>query len=32
MGSLPVAIVSRRFVTQYFRGESPIGQRIGEVR
>lgn len=26
--SLPVAVVSRRFVDQYFKGENPIGHRI----
>jgi len=26
LGSLPVAIVSQAFVTQYFRGQNPIGQ------
>ena len=26
--TLPVAVVSRRFVTQYFPGQSPIGHRI----
>ena len=28
LGSLPVAIVSRRFVNQYFPGENPLGHRI----
>jgi putative ABC transport system permease protein len=28
LGSLPVAVVSRRFVDQYFPGEDPIGHRI----
>lgn len=28
LGSLPVAVVSRKFVDQYFPGENPIGHRI----
>jgi putative ABC transport system permease protein len=28
LNSLPVAVVSRKFVTQYFPGEDPIGHRI----
>ncbi|HEY2472568.1 MAG TPA: ABC transporter permease [Terracidiphilus sp.] len=28
IGSQPVAIVSRKFVTQYFPGQNPIGHRI----
>ncbi len=28
LGSTPVAIVSRRFVTQYFPGQNPLGHRI----
>jgi hypothetical protein len=28
MGTLPVAVVSAKFVAQYFPGESPIGHRI----
>ncbi len=28
LGSLPVAIVSQRFVAQYFHGEDPIGKHI----
>jgi putative ABC transport system permease protein len=28
LGAMPVAIVSRRFATQYFPGEIPIGRRI----
>lgn len=28
LGTLPVAVVSQRFVTQYFHGENPIGHRI----
>lgn len=28
LGTLPAAIVSQRFVTQYFHGENPIGHRI----
>ena len=28
LGSTPVAIVSRRFATQYFPGQNPIGRRI----
>jgi putative ABC transport system permease protein len=28
LGSLPVALVSRKFVNQYFPGENPIGHRI----
>ena len=28
LGSLPVAVVSRKFVNQYFPGENPIGYRI----
>ncbi|MGA2171049.1 MAG: ABC transporter permease [Terracidiphilus sp.] len=28
LGSLPVAIVSRKFVAQYFAGQNPIGHRI----
>jgi putative ABC transport system permease protein len=28
LGSLPVAVVSRKFVNQYFPGDNPIGHRI----
>lgn len=28
LGTLPVAVVSRRFAARYFAGESPIGHRI----
>jgi len=28
LGTLPVAVVSRKFVNQYFAGENPIGHRI----
>jgi putative ABC transport system permease protein len=28
LGALPVAVVSERFVTQYFPGQNPIGKRI----
>jgi putative ABC transport system permease protein len=28
LGSVPVAVVSRKFVNQYFPGENPIGRRI----
>ncbi len=28
LGTVPVAVVSARFVTRYFRGENPLGHRV----